>query len=193
MPHINYDNREIAFKIVYFGPGMSGKTTNLLHIHRSLAKELRGEMLTLDTADERTLFFDFFPLDLGQVGGYSVRFNMYTVPGQVHYEASRRLILDGADGVVFVADSQPGCLDDNLQSYRMMEDNLRSYDLEPRTYPTVLQYNKRDCDEPIAVGILEADLSLNGIAVRESVATEGIGVMETIHEISRQVIERFRL
>ncbi len=193
MPHINYDNREIAFKIVYFGPGMSGKTTNLVRIHRALAKDLRGDMLTLDTAEERTLFFDFFPLELGNIGGYSVRFNMYTVPGQVYYEASRRLILDGADGVVFVADSQPTSLDDNRESYRMMVDNLRSYDLDPGTFPTVLQYNKRDCDEPIAVGTLERDLDLNGISVRESVAIEGIGVMETIHEISRQVIERFRL
>ena len=125
MPHINYEKREIAFKVVYFGPGMSGKTTNLLHIHRALAQDVRGEMLTLDTAEERTLFFDFFPLELGQIAGFGLRFNMYTVPGQVYYEASRRLILDGADGVVFVADSHPDCLAANLRSFRMMEDNLQ--------------------------------------------------------------------
>lgn len=192
MPHINHEHQEIAFKVVYFGPGMSGKTTNLIHIHRTLAEDLRGEMLTLDTADERTLFFDFFPLELGEIAGFSVRFNMYTVPGQVYYEASRRLILDGADGVVFVADSQPDCLEKNLRSFRSMEDNLRSYDFDPRHFPTVLQYNKRDCNSPLPVGTLERELLLNGIPVFESVATQGVGVMETIHEVCRLIIGGFQ-
>lgn len=193
MPHINYERKEIVFKIVYFGPGLSGKTTNLVQIHRALSENLRGEMLTLDTAEERTLFFDFFPLELGRIGGYAVRFNMYTVPGQIYYEASRRLILDGADGVVFVADSQPDRFDDNLVSYRLMEENLRSYDVDPRSFPTVLQYNKRDCESPLRVGTLEAELGLNGISVEEAIATQCRGVMETIRETSRQVISRFRL
>jgi hypothetical protein len=193
MPHINVQTQEIAFKIVYYGPGMSGKTTNLVHIHRVLSDDHKGEMLTLDTAEERTLFFDFFPLDLGRIGGYAVRFNMYTVPGQIFYEASRRLILDGADGVIFVADSQPDRVRDNLVSYRLMEENLRSYDVDPAAFPTVLQYNKRDCADPIEVGILERELNLNGIPVHESVATSGEGVMETIRSLSKLVIERFQL
>jgi signal recognition particle receptor subunit beta len=193
MPHINYESKEIVFKLVYYGPGMSGKTTNLVRIHQSLAENLRGEMVTLDTAEERTLFFDFFPIELGRIEGYSLQFNMYTVPGQSYYEASRRLILDGADGVVFVADSRPLRLEENLASYRAMVDNLLSYELDPRTFPTVLQYNKRDCERPLPVGTLERELGLNGVEVIEAVATRGDGVMETIRAISRQVIQQFWL
>ena len=193
MPFINYYNKEISFKIVYFGPGMSGKTTNLAYIHRSLSPERRGDMVMLDTAEERTLFFDFFPLDVGTVEGYALRFNLYTVPGQEHYEASRRLVLDGADGVVFVADSQPQRMAANLNSYRGMRDNLRSYGAEPDTFPTVLQYNKRDCPNPIPLGSLEQTLSLNGIPVFESVATQGRGVKQTIHRVTQMVIQRFQI
>jgi len=193
MPHINYEAKEIVFKLVYYGPGMSGKTTNLVHIHKSLADHLRGEMITLDTAEDRTLFFDFFPLELGRLEGYGVRFNMYTVPGQSYYEASRRLILDGADGVVFVADSQRLRLQENLESYRAMVDNLLSYDLDPKTFPTVLQYNKRDCEKPLPLGSLERELGLDGMDATEAIATRGTGVMETIRAVSRQVIQRFQL
>jgi signal recognition particle receptor subunit beta len=193
VPHVNYDTREIAFKLVYCGPGLSGKTTNLAYIHRSVAKELRGEMVKLDTAEERTLFFDFLPLELGRVAGYGVRFNMYTVPGQTYYEASRRLILDGADGVVFVADSQPGRLEENLEAFSSMEQNLRSYDLDPRRFPVVLQYNKRDCGDALPMGTLERRLGLDGVPVLEAVAVQGQGVMETIRAVSRQVVERFKL
>ncbi len=191
MPYINYESKEISFKIVYYGPGMSGKTTNLLSIHKTLADELKGDMVTLDTEEERTLFFDFFPLELGCVDGYRVRFNMYTIPGQVYYEASRRLMLDGADGVVFVADSSPMRFDQNVTSYQMMEDNLRSFGLEPTVFPTVLQYNKRDLDSPIEVGALERALSLEDVTVKEAIAVDGHGVMETIKEISTMVIQRF--
>ena len=193
MPYINYENKEIAFKIVYYGPGMSGKTTNLVRIHESLAKDRKGELVTLDTEEERTLFFDFFPLDLGCIGGYKVRFNMYTIPGQIYYEASRRLMLDGADGVVFVADSQPIRYDYNIMSYEMMEENLRSYGHDPKCFPLVLQYNKRDVENATAVGTLEKELGLNGIRVMEAVAVEGHGVMETIREITRLVIKQFDL
>jgi signal recognition particle receptor subunit beta len=192
VPHLNYECKELTFKLVYCGPGMSGKTTNLAHIHGSLARELRGEMIALDTAQERTLFFDFLPVDLGRIAGYSVRFNMYTVPGQSYYEASRRLILDGADGVVFVADSQPGRLAENLEAFSMMEENLRSYDVEPRRFPVVLQYNKRDCEAALPLGTLERELRLDGVPVLEAVAVRGRGVMETIRAASRRVVERFQ-
>jgi signal recognition particle receptor subunit beta len=193
MPYISYCNREITFKVVYYGPGMSGKTTNLVHIHRVLRPEAKGELLTLNTAEERTLFFDFFPVDLGQAQGYKLRFHMYTVPGQSYYEASRRLVLEGADGVVFVADSQPSRRDDNLISYRRMLENLASFDVDPKSVPVVLQYNKRDCVSPLPVGTLEKTLGLNGIPVFESVAVNGTGVMETIKRVTQMVIERFEL
>lgn len=193
MPYINADEREISFKVVYYGPGMSGKTTNLIHIHRALAQGIRGDLITLDTAEERTLFFDFLPLELGRIDGYSIRFNMYTIPGQTYYEASRRLILDGADGVVFVVDSQPDRHDSNVESFLMLEENLRSYDHDPRLFPVVLQYNKRDCPEPLSIGTIERRLGLDDIPVFEAVATRGIGVMETIRQVSRDVIQQFQI
>ena len=194
MPHIAYERNEITFKLVYYGPGMSGKTTNLACIHERLDDSVeRGEMVSLDTDEDRTLFFDFFPLELGTVNGFAIRFNMYTVPGQVYYEASRRLILDGADGVVFVADSQPSRLEDNKRSLRAMLENLHSYFLEPETFPMVLQYNKRDCVAPLDTNTLLADLPRPDVPVFEAVAIEGRGVMETVHSLSRQVIERFQL
>ncbi len=193
MPYLSYSNREIAFKVVYYGPGMSGKTTNLVHIHRCLRPDVKGELVTLNTEDERTLFFDFFPLELGEAEGYRIRFNMYTVPGQSFYEASRRLVLEGADAVVFVADSQPARLDENIESYRAMLSNLESFHIDPKHFPAVLQYNKRDCPDPLPIGTLEKKLALNGIPVFESVAVSGVGVMETIRAASRMVIERFQL
>lgn len=193
MPHINYEAKEIVFKIIYYDPSLSGKTTNLVQIHRSLAENLKGEMLTLDTAEERTLFFDYFPLELGNIEGYSVRFNMYTVPGQIYYEASRRLILDGADGVVFIADSQEDRLEVNLESYRLMQENLESYGLDPKVFPTTLQYNKRDVGSPLPIGIIEKELGLNGIPVTEAIAIKNQGVLETIRDVSKQVIKKFQI
>lgn len=193
MPHINYQDKEIVFKIVYYGPGLSGKTTNLVYIHRALDKDQRGDIVILDTHEERTLFFDFFPLELGRIEGYAVRFNMYTVPGQVYYESSRRLILDGADGVVFVADSQDSRLDENLESFRMLQANLDAFGLEWRSFPIVLQYNKRDLPNPLPLGTIENHLGLNGMPVFEAVATAGEGVFETIRMASRRVIEKFHV
>jgi signal recognition particle receptor subunit beta len=192
MPHINYRDKEMAFKIVYYGPGLSGKTTNLKYIHTALEKGRKGDMIVLDTEQERTLFFDFFPLELGQIEGYSIRFNMYTVPGQVYYEASRRLILEGADGVVFVADSHEDRLDENLESFGMLQSSLAEFGLDWKRFPLVLQYNKRDLPHPLPVGTLEAKLGLNAIPIFEAVATEGRGVMDTIRMASRQVIEKFQ-
>ncbi len=192
MPYISYDKKEISFKIVYYGPGMSGKTTNLMYIHRSLAENLRGEMVSLDTEEERTLFFDFFPLDLGQISGYSVKFNLYTIPGQIYYEASRKLMLEGADGVVFVADSNPIRFDRNVTAYEMMLDNLESYHVDPQTFPIVLQYNKRDIPDAIETGTLEKAIRMEIPAI-DAVATDGTGVMETIRTISKMIIESFEL
>jgi signal recognition particle receptor subunit beta len=193
MPHINYQDKEIAFKIVYYGPGLSGKTTNLMYIHNALDKDRKGEIIILDTEEERTLFFDFFPLELGRIEGYSVRFNMYTVPGQVFYEASRRLILEGADGVVFVADSQKSRLEDNLESFGMLQSSLAGFGVDWQGFPLVLQYNKRDLPDLLPIGSLEGELGLNGIPTFEAVATAGQGVLETIRVASRQVIEKFQV
>ena len=193
MPHINYQNKEITFKIVYYGPGLSGKTTNLMYVHTALDKDRKGDIVVLDTQEDRTLFFDFFPLELGRIAGYTVRFNMYTVPGQVFYEASRRLILEGADGVVFVVDSQKDRLQDNLESFSMLRNSLSGFGIEYKHFPLVLQYNKRDLPDLLPLGILEGQLGLNGIPTFEAVATVGQGVMETIRMASRQVIEKFQL
>ena len=193
MPYINYRDKELAFKIVYYGPGLSGKTTNLTYVHGSLDATNKGAIVTLDTEQERTLFFDFFPLDLGAVGEYSVRLNMYTVPGQVYYEATRRLILEGADGVVFVADSQPSRLEDNIESFSMLQKSLQSFGIQWQRFPIVLQYNKRDLPDLLPVGTIEDTFGLDGIPTFEAVATEGKGVIETIRVASRMVIEKFQL
>lgn len=193
MPHIGFYSKEISFKVVYCGPGLSGKTTNLAVIHRYLAPERRGDLVMLNTAEERTLFFDYFPLELGKVLGYAVRFNMYTVPGQIFYEASRRLVLDGADGVVFVADSQPSRVEDNLDSFRRMRENLESFGVSLSGFPLVIQYNKRDCPAPIPTGLLEREFRLNGVPVFEAVAVDGKGVVETVRRVTQLIVERFQI
>jgi signal recognition particle receptor subunit beta len=193
MPHLNYSTRELAFKVVYYGPGMSGKTTNIMYVHRNLGAARRSEIVSLDTSEERTLFFDFFAMELGRIEGYGLRFNLYTVPGQAHYEASRRLIMDGADGVVFVADSQPARLEENLVSLRSLQEFLRARHGEGPGFPLVLQYNKRDCASPIPLGTLEPELRADGVPVVEAVATHGVGIMETVRLVSRRIIERFQV
>ena len=192
MPYINYADKELAFKIVYFGPGMGGKTTNLMRVFKSLRANTRSEMVTLDTAGERTLFFDFLPLELGTVGGFALRFNLFTVPGQIQYEASRKLILDGADGVVFVADSQPHMLESDVDSFQAMVRNLEDYGKDLLTFPIVLQYNKRDCENPLTRQSLDEGLGASPhVPVFEAVATEGIGVMETVREVARIIVRQF--
>lgn len=193
MPHLDPTEKQIVFKIVYFGPGMSGKTTNLLFIHRTLTDRYKGDMLVLDTEKERTLFFDFFPVSLGTVQGYSLKFHLYTIPGQIYYEASRRIILEGADGVVFVADSREDRLEDNIRMYRLMMENLESHGIDPSSFPVVLQYNKRDCIPRLSVGALERELDMEGIPVTESIAITGRGVMKTLQMISREIIKRFQI
>lgn len=193
MPHLDPTEKQIVFKIVYFGPGMSGKTTNLLYIHKTLTDRYKGDMLVLDTEKERTLFFDFFPVSLGTVQGYSLKFHLYTIPGQIYYEASRRIILEGADGVVFVADSQADRLDDNTEMYRLMIDNLLGHGIDPSGFPVVLQYNKRDYNPRLRLGVIEKELGLEGIPVTESIATQGRGVMRTLQLISKEIIRRFQI
>lgn len=194
MPHLDLNNKQLVFKIVYFGPGMSGKTTNLLFIHKKIFDKYKGDMITLDTEEERTLFFDFFPVSLGYVQGFALKIHLYTIPGQVYYEASRRIILEGADGVVFVADSKVDRLDDNVDMYKRMIENLDSFGVDLDTFPIVLQYNKRDFDEIIPLGKIEEILELpEDLLVTESVATSGAGVMKTLQLISKEVIRNFQL
>jgi signal recognition particle receptor subunit beta len=191
MPMINYSAREINCKVVYYGPALCGKTTNLEVIHRRVAPESRGTLMSLATETDRTLFFDFLPLDLGAVRGFTTRFHLYTVPGQVQYDASRRLILKGVDGIVFVADSSPDRLEANVESLRNLEENLRSYGYDPEAIPLVLQYNKRDLPEAVATETLDAALRTGWTEraqTHESVARDGTGVFETLRDVSTRVI-----
>ena len=191
MPMINYSAREINCKVVYYGPALCGKTTNLEVIHRRVAPESRGTLMSLATETDRTLFFDFLPLDLGAVRGFTTRFHLYTVPGQVQYDASRRLILKGVDGIVFVADSSPDRLEANVESLRNLEENLRSYGYDPEAIPLVLQYNKRDLPEAVATETLDAALRTGWTGhapTHESVARDGTGVFETLRDVSTRVI-----
>ncbi|TFU27534.1 GTP-binding protein [Thermus tengchongensis] len=191
MSTINFANREINFKIVYYGPGLSGKTTNLKWIYSKIPEGRKGEMVSLATEDERTLFFDFLPLDLGEVKGFKTRFHLYTVPGQVFYNASRKLILRGVDGIVFVADSAPNRLRANAESMRNMRENLAEYGLKVEDIPVVLQVNKRDLPDALPVEMVQAVVDPESrFPVFEAVATEGKGVFETLKEVSRQVLAR---
>src|SRR5690606_18171545 len=149
MPLVNYSSREITCKIVYYGPGRGGKTTNLQDVHARIPEAKRGRMVSLATEMDRTLFFDFLPLDLGTISGFQVKFQLYTVPGQVYYDATRKLVLQGADGVVFVADSQARRREENVESFRNLQSNLLEQGVDPRALPLCLQYNKRDLPDAV--------------------------------------------
>ncbi|MEB3299141.1 MAG: GTPase domain-containing protein [Candidatus Sericytochromatia bacterium] len=190
MALINYASREINCKLVYYGTGLGGKTTNLEYIFKQLAPGIRGEMISLATETERTLFFDFLPLDLGSVQGFKTKFSLYTVPGQVEYNASRKLILNGVDGIVFVADSQADKMAENIESLRNMEENLAEYGLTLDSVPFVLQYNKRDMPGISSFEELEAALNQRGVPSFEAVAVEGSGVFATLKAISKSVLNR---
>jgi mutual gliding-motility protein MglA len=189
MSMINYASREINCKIVYYGPGLGGKTTNLEYVYEKVAPSTRGKLISLATETERTLFFDFLPVDLGTIRGFKTRFHLYTVPGQVYYNASRKLILKGIDGVVFVADSQGERMDANVESMHNLYDNLAEYGLDPRQLPFVIQYNKRDLPNSIPVEELEASLNPTRVEHFEAVGTRGIGVFDTLKTVSKQVIK----
>lgn len=189
MSMINYAAREINCKIVYYGPGLGGKTTNLEYVYDRVAPDMRGKLVSLATESERTLFFDFLPVDLGTIRGFKTRFNLYTVPGQVYYNASRKLILKGADGVVFVADSQIERQDANAEAMHNLYDNLADHGLDPRRMPFVIQYNKRDLPNAVPVPELERVLNPTAVPRFEAVATRGTGVFDTLKMVSKMVIQ----
>jgi signal recognition particle receptor subunit beta len=185
----NYATRELTAKIVYYGPGLCGKTTNLEWVHKSLPDKTRGKMLSLATQTDRTLFFDFLPIDLGQVKGMKTRVQLYTVPGQVFYDATRKLVLKGADGIVFVCDSQKEMLESNLESWENLKENLRENNLEVKTIPIVIQYNKRDL--PNVMSVKDLNKKVNDIHAPhfEAVALNGKGVQETLKGVTKLVLQ----
>lgn len=189
MSMINYASREINCKIVYYGPGLGGKTTNLEYVYEKVAPTTRGKLISLATETERTLFFDFLPVDLGTIRGFKTRFHLYTVPGQVYYNASRKLILKGVDGVVFVGDSQVERLDANIEAMHNLYENLTEYGLDVRQLPFVIQYNKRDLPNICSVQELEENLNPEGVPYFEAVGSRGIGVFDTLKGVSKLVIK----
>jgi len=192
MTFINYASREINCKIVYYGPGLCGKTTNLQYIFDSTAPQARGKLISLATETDRTLFFDFMPLELGTVRGFKTRFHLYTVPGQVFYDASRKLILKGVDGVVSVADSQEERMDANIESLYNLEENLQSQGYDLMKLPYVLQLNKRDLPNVIPVEELTAELRRKEEPVVEAIASTGDGVFDTLKAVAKQVLTELR-
>lgn len=192
MPLVNFTSREITCKIVYYGPGRSGKTTNLHYIHDRVPEGRRGRMVSLATQMDRTLFFDFLPLDLGMISGFTTRFQLYTVPGQVYYNATRRLVLQGADGVVFVADSQARRFDDNVESLQNLQENLVDQGIDIRAIPLVMQYSKQDLPRDLILSVQELDDALNfrdAPSFRADVLA-GIGVFETLRSLTSLVLQR---
>ncbi len=188
MSFINYASREINCKIVYYGPGLCGKTTNLQYIYNKTAEEAKGKMISLATETERTLFFDFLPLALGEIRGFKTRFHLYTVPGQVFYDASRKLILKGVDGVVFVADSQDERLDANIESLENLKDNLEEQGFDIEKIPFVIQYNKRDLPNVTPIKELSNLLNERKVPELEACAMSGEGVFETLKAVAKLVL-----
>jgi signal recognition particle receptor subunit beta len=188
MSFVNHNKKEVNCKIVYYGPGLGGKTTNIQHVYKKTSGDNRGNIIKLNTENERTLFFDFLPLELGEIRGYKTRFHLYTVPGQVFYEASRKLILRAVDGLIFVADSQLEKMDANLESLEGLEKNLteQGYDIEK--VPLVFQWNKRDLPNVTSNEDLEAKLNKWGSPSFEASAVSGEGVFETLKEVSKLVL-----
>ncbi len=188
MSFVNYVTKEVNCKIVYYGPGLGGKTTNIQYVYQKTSGDSKGNIISLNTENERTLFFDFLPLDLGEIRGFKTRFHLYTVPGQVFYEASRKLILRGVDGVVFVADSQVERMEANLESLKSLEKNLTEQGYDASKIPLVMQWNKRDL--PNATGIEDLHKALNkwGCSEFEAVAVKGVGVFDTLKMISKLVL-----
>jgi signal recognition particle receptor subunit beta len=192
MSLVNFTSREITCKIVYYGPGRSGKTTNLQYIYGRVPEDRRGRMVSLATQTDRTLFFDFLPLELGSISGFTTRFQLYTVPGQVYYNATRKLVLQGADGVVFVADSQIRQLEENIESLQNLQANLLEQGIDVRTIPLALQYNKQDLpsDLVLPVAELEEQLNFRMVPAFGAAAVSGKGVFETLRAISERVLRK---
>lgn len=185
MTYVNYAAKEINVKIVYYGPGLGGKTTNLQYIYEQTTPDVKGKLITLATETDRTLFFDFMPLDVGDIKGFKVRLHLYTVPGQVFYNASRKLILKGVDGVIMVCDSQRERMDANIESIRNLEQNLKENGYNLPDIPYVLQLNKRDLQNIVPLEEMKAQLVVKGEPVIEAVATQGTGVFATLKTISK--------
>jgi hypothetical protein len=192
MTFINYAAKEINCKIVYYGPGLGGKTTNLQHIYTKTAPERKGKMISLATETDRTLFFDFLPLDLGTIRGFTTRFHLYTVPGQVFYDASRKLILKGVDGVIFVADSQTERMEANVESIRNLESNLSEYGFNLKSIPYALQFNKRDLGTVMPAEDMYRMLNFKREPTFEAIATTGRGVFETLKSVAKQILIELR-
>ena len=188
MSFINYSSREINCKIVYYGPGLCGKTTNLQYIYRRTNPDQKGKLISLATETERTLFFDFLPLSLGDIKGFKIRFHLYTVPGQVFYTASRKLILKGVDGVIFVADSQLERMESNMESLDDLKINMAEQGYELDKLPFAVQYNKRDLPNVVPVGDMDKLLNYRSVAWFEAVAVTGKGVFETLKAVAKQVL-----
>jgi hypothetical protein len=189
---VNYATREITCKIVYYGPGRSGKTTNLQYIHDQVPRGRKGNLVSLATQTDRTLFFDFLPIDLGAISGFTTRLQLYTVPGQVYYATTRKLVLQGADGIVFVADSQTRQLAENVESLQDLHANLAAQGVDTRTVPMVLQYNKQDLPEEMILDAerLDEELNFRGVTSYTAGAVRGEGVFETLRGISELVLRR---
>ena len=192
MTFVNYAAREINCKIVYYGPGLGGKTTNIKCVYQKTNPNSKGKLISLATETDRTLFFDFLPLDLGEIRGFRTRFHLYTVPGQVFYDASRKLILKGVDGVVFVADSQAARMEANLESLRNLELNLKDQGYDLSQVPYVLQFNKRDLPTATPFDDMKQQLHFKGEPILEAVAAKGNGVFETLKTIARMVLLELR-
>lgn len=192
MSLVSFTTREITCKIVYYGPGRSGKTSNLQYIYSQVPQDRRGRMVSLATQTERTLFFDFLPLELGTISGFTTKFQLYTVPGQVYYNATRKLVLQGADGVVFVADSQIRQLDENLESLKNLHANVLEHGVDVRTLPMVLQFNKQDLPTELILSPSELDDALNfrSLPTFSADALHGAGVFETLKTISSEVLRK---
>ena len=192
MSLVNYATREITCKIVYYGPGRSGKTTNLHYIHDQVPRDRKGNLVSLATQTDRTLFFDFLPLDLGAISGFTTRLQLYTVPGQVYYATTRKLVLQGADGIVFVADSQARQLTENIESLQDLHANLSEQGVDTRSVPLVLQYNKQDLPGDMILDLerLDEELNFRGVPSFAAGAVRGEGVFETLRAISELVLRR---
>jgi signal recognition particle receptor subunit beta len=188
MTYVNYASREINCKIVYYGPGLGGKTTNLQYIYERTNPNLKGKLISLATETDRTLFFDFMPLDLGTIKGFKTRLHLYTVPGQVFYNASRKLILKGVDGIIMVSDSQVERMDANLESLDNLKENLKEHGYELMQIPYVLQLNKRDLNNIVSVEEMKKKLMIDEEPVIEAVAIQGIGVFSTLKTVSKLVL-----
>lgn len=188
MPYINHSTREISFKVVYYGPGLCGKTTNLQYIYNKTPLGHKGKLVAIDTEDERTLFFDFLPLSLGEIRGFKVRLHLYTVPGQPFYTASRKLIIRGLDGIIFIADSQIERMDANIESLKELNANLSALGYELKKIPFILQYNKRDLQDIAPVEMINSLLNTGGAQWFEAIATKGEGVFDTLKNMLRHLL-----